>query len=133
MQYSLRCNFFQIIILFPAKTYTFARPKNKARPDKRRVLSFTINDLVNKMAHHLSALKRIRQNTKRRLQNRYYKKTARTAIQKLREMKEVDDAKTFLPKVLSMIDRLAKKNTWHPNKAANLKSSLMRHVNGLGV
>ena len=85
------------------------------------------------MANHKSSEKRIRQEEKRKIQNRYYKKTARTAIQKLREMKELEDAKTFLPKVLSMIDRLAKKNTWHPNKAANLKSSLMRHVNGLGA
>ena len=85
------------------------------------------------MANHKSSEKRIRQEAKRKVQNRYYKKTARTAIQKLREMKEPGDAQTFLPKVLSMIDRLAKKNTWHPNQAANLKSSLMRHVNTLSA
>ncbi len=85
------------------------------------------------MANHKSSEKRIRQEAKRKVQNRYYKKTARTAIQKLREMKEPEEASTFLPKVLSMIDRLAKKNTWHPNKAANLKSSLMRHVNTLSA
>ena len=85
------------------------------------------------MANHKSSEKRIRQEAKRKVQNRYYKKTARTAIQKLREMKEKEEAQTFLPKVLSMIDKLAKKNTWHPNKAANLKSSLMQHVNGLGA
>jgi small subunit ribosomal protein S20 len=81
------------------------------------------------MAHHQSALKRIRQTTKRRLQNRYYKKSARTAIKNLREMKDKTTAATFLPKVISMIDRLAKRGNIHRNKAANLKSGLMRHVN----
>jgi len=83
------------------------------------------------MAHHKSAKKRIRQDEKKRLQNRYYKKSARTAIAKLRGMTEKGEAELFLPKVLSMIDRLAKRNTWHDNKASNLKSSLMRHVGTL--
>ena len=83
------------------------------------------------MAHHKSALKRIRQNEKRRLQNRYYKKTARTAIKNLRELKYQEEAKAFLPKVVSMIDRLAKKGNIHRNKAANLKSGLTRHVNAM--
>jgi small subunit ribosomal protein S20 len=83
------------------------------------------------MANHKSSKKRMRQEAKRRLHNRYYKKTTRTAIQKLREMEDQGEAQKFLPKVVSMIDRLAKKNTWHPNKASNLKSSLTRHVNNL--
>ena len=83
------------------------------------------------MAHHKSALKRIRQIEKRRLQNRYYKKTARTAIKNLRDLKEKADALSFLPKVVSMIDRLAKRGNIHRNKASNLKSGLMRHVNAL--
>jgi small subunit ribosomal protein S20 len=83
------------------------------------------------MAHHRSALKRIRQNTKRRLQNRYYKKTARTAIKNLRDMKDKKEASEFLPKIISMIDKLAKRGNIHRNKAANLKSGLMRFVNGL--
>ena len=65
------------------------------------------------------------------MQNRYYKKSARTAIAKLRSMTEKGEAEQFLPKVLSMIDRLAKRNTWHDNKASNLKSSLMQYVNAL--
>ncbi len=81
------------------------------------------------MAHHLSAKKRIRQLAKRRLQNRYYKKAARTAIKNLRDMKEKAEAASFLPKVVSMIDKLAKKGNIHANKAANLKSGLMRHIN----
>lgn len=84
------------------------------------------------MAHHKSAKKRIRQDAGKRLQNRYYKKSARTAITKLREMTDKSEAQQFLPKVLSMIDRLAKKNTWHDNKASNLKSSLTKLVNSLG-
>jgi small subunit ribosomal protein S20 len=83
------------------------------------------------MAHHKSALKRIRQNEKRRLQNRYYKKSARTAIKNLRDLKEKAEAEKFLPKVVSMIDRLAKRGNIHKNKAANLKSGLMRHINTL--
>lgn len=81
------------------------------------------------MAHHRSALKRIRQTEKRRLQNRYYKKSARTAIKNFRELKEKSEAEKFLPKVVSMIDKLAKRGNIHRNKAANLKSGLMRHVN----
>lgn len=83
------------------------------------------------MAHHRSALKRIRQNAKRRLQNRYYKKTTRTAIKNLRNIKDEAEAEKFLPKVVSMIDKLAKRGTIHRNKAANLKSSLMKYVNSL--
>lgn len=83
------------------------------------------------MAHHRSALKRIRQTTKRRLQSRYYKKTTRTAIKNLRNLKDVQQAQEFLPKVISMIDRLAKRGNIHRNKAANLKSGLMRHVNSI--
>ena len=83
------------------------------------------------MANHKSAEKRIRQIAKRRISNRFYKKTARTSIAKLRSITDKTEAEQFLPKVISMIDRLAKKNTWHPNKAANLKSSLMKHISSL--
>lgn len=83
------------------------------------------------MAHHRSALKRIRQSSKRRLQNRYYKKTARTAVKNLRSLKDKTEAEAFLPKVVSMIDKLAKRGNIHPNKAANLKSGLTRHVNAM--
>ncbi len=83
------------------------------------------------MAHHKSAKKRIRQDQKKRVANHYYKKTTRTAIKKLRSITDPADAEKFLPKVLSMIDRLTGRNTWHKNKAANLKSKLMRHVNKL--
>jgi len=83
------------------------------------------------MAQHKSSKKRIRQDIKIRLRNRYYKKSARTSIAKLRAMTDKKDAETFLPKVISMVDRLAKKNTWHKNKASNLKSKLTKYVNSL--
>ncbi len=83
------------------------------------------------MAHHKSAKKRIRQDAKKRLQNRYYKKSTRSAIQKLRDMSDKKEAEEFLTKVFSMIDRLAKRKTWHKNKASNLKSKLSKHVNKL--
>lgn len=81
------------------------------------------------MAHHKSAQKRIRQDAVKRIRNRYYKKSTRTAIAKLREMEDSKEAKEYLPKVISMIDRLAKRNSWHKNKAGNLKSSLTVMVN----
>ena len=83
------------------------------------------------MAHHLSAKKRIRQTEQRRLHNRYYARSARNAIKELRNTKEKTAAVDLLPKVSSMLDRLAKKNIIHKNKAANLKSSLAQHVNNL--
>ncbi len=83
------------------------------------------------MANHKSALKRVRQDAKKRLHNRYFKKSARTSIKNLREMTDKKEAETFLPKVISMIDKLAKKNNIHKNKAANLKSKLTKHVAGL--
>ncbi len=84
------------------------------------------------MAQHASSKKRIRQDAKKRLQNRYYKKSTRTAISKLRELTDAKEAATYLPKVISMVDRLAKNNNWHKNKAANIKSKLTKFVNGLG-
>lgn len=80
------------------------------------------------MANHQSSKKRIRQDAKKRLANRYYKKSARTAISKLREMTDKQEAEKYLPKVISMIDRLGKRNTWHRNKVSNLKAKLMRFV-----
>lgn len=83
------------------------------------------------MANHKSALKRIRSTQVRRLRNRYQHKTTRNAIAVLREITDKKDAQERLPKVVSMIDKLAKKNIIHDNKAGNLKSKLTKHVNGL--
>ncbi|GGE12645.1 30S ribosomal protein S20 [Psychroflexus salis] len=83
------------------------------------------------MANHKSALKRIRSNEAKRLRNRYQHKTTRSAIKKLKQAETQDDANKQLPTVISMIDKLAKKNIIHNNKAANLKSQLMKHVAAL--
>ncbi|SDE52233.1 SSU ribosomal protein S20P [Pricia antarctica] len=83
------------------------------------------------MANHKSALKRIRRNEAVRLRNRYQHKTARNAIKKLRGAEKKEDASALLPSVYSMIDRLAKRNIIHDNKAANLKSKLAKHVAAL--
>ncbi|MFK7798123.1 MAG: 30S ribosomal protein S20 [Aureispira sp.] len=84
------------------------------------------------MANHKSAKKRMRQDAKKRLHNRFYKKTTRTAIATLRGIEDQAEAQKFLPKVVSMLDRLAKKNQIHDNKANNLKSKLAKHVQKLG-
>ena len=86
---------------------------------------------INKMAHHKSSLKRIRQNEKKRGHNKYYAKTTRNAIKALRNAADKAEAEKLYPGVASMIDRLAKKNIIHKNKAANLKSKLSVQVNQL--
>ncbi|WP_185783605.1 30S ribosomal protein S20 [Croceivirga lutea] len=80
------------------------------------------------MANHKSALKRIRRNEAVRLRNRYQHKTVRNAIKKLRNEEDKKEAETLLPTVVGMIDKLAKKNIIHKNKAANLKSKLASKV-----
>jgi small subunit ribosomal protein S20 len=83
------------------------------------------------MANHKSALKRIRSNEAKRLTNRYKHKTTRNAIKKLRDMESKQEAEAMFPEIASMIDKLAKKNIIHVNKAANLKSKLSKHVASL--
>jgi small subunit ribosomal protein S20 len=83
------------------------------------------------MANHKSAKKRMRQTIKKRTHNRYYKKSTRTAMNNLLEMDDKSEAQTFLPKVISKIDKLAKRKVWHKNKASNLKGKMMAHVNSL--
>ncbi len=83
------------------------------------------------MANHQSAKKRIRQSEKRRVHNKYYAKSVRNAIKQLRDTSEKEAAQELLPKVASLIDKLAKRNIIHKNKAANLKSKLTRKVNKL--
>jgi small subunit ribosomal protein S20 len=83
------------------------------------------------MANHKSALKAIRKSEKRRLHNRYYAKTMRNAVRQLRAMTNKEVAAATYPKVQKMLDKLAKVRIIHKNKAANLKSSLMMHINKL--
>ncbi|MFO0323324.1 MAG: 30S ribosomal protein S20 [Bacteroidota bacterium] len=83
------------------------------------------------MANHKSSIKRIRSNDAKRLSNRYYAKTTRNAIKKLRDTVTKTEADSLLPKVVALIDKLAKKNVIHKNKASNLKSKLTRKVNSI--
>lgn len=83
------------------------------------------------MAHHKSALKRIRQSEKRRVHNKYYAKTTRNAIKTLRNTSDKAEAEKLFPEVVAMIDKLAKRNIIHKNKASNLKSKLAVQVNSL--
>jgi small subunit ribosomal protein S20 len=83
------------------------------------------------MANHKSSVKRIRQSEGNKVHNKYYEKSARNAIKKLRETTEKAAAAELLPKVSSMLDKLSKKNLVHKNKVSNLKSSLTKHVNSL--
>ncbi|MGM0504836.1 MAG: 30S ribosomal protein S20 [Bacteroidota bacterium] len=84
------------------------------------------------MPTHKSAEKRVRQNHKRKLHNKYYAKSMRTAVKKLRNTTDKEKAQEQLPRVFSTVDKLTKKNIIHKNKAANLKSKLTKHVNSLG-
>ena len=83
------------------------------------------------MANHKSSIKRIRQEEARKINNKYYAKTARNAVKKLRNAQEKEAAEGMYPQVASMLDKLAKKNIIHPNKAANLKAKLSRQVNAM--
>ena len=83
------------------------------------------------MANHKSALKRVRQTETRNERNRYQSKTTRNALRKLRATADKKEAEKLLPEVNSMLDKLAKSNLIHKNKASNLKSSVKRHVNTL--
>ncbi len=83
------------------------------------------------MANHKSSIKRIRQTEVKKTRNKYYHKTTRNALKALRNTTETEAALALLPKVSSMLDKLAKHNIIHKNKAGNLKSSVALHVNSL--
>ncbi len=83
------------------------------------------------MANHKSALKRIRSNRVKQLRNKYQHKTTRNAVRDLRAATEKKEAEELYPKVVAMLDKLAKNNIIHKNKAGNLKSKLAKHVASL--
>ena len=83
------------------------------------------------MANHKSSKKRIRNSAAKNDRNHYQAKTARTVIKKFRSTKDKKEAADLLPGISSMLDKLAKTNVIHKNKAANLKSELAVHVNKL--
>ena len=80
------------------------------------------------MANHKDALKRVRQNEKRRLHNRYYAKNMRNEVRKFRALTDKSEAEAQLPKIYSIIDKVAKRGIIHRNKAANLKSKMTKHT-----
>ncbi|MCY4162139.1 MAG: 30S ribosomal protein S20 [Flavobacteriaceae bacterium] len=80
------------------------------------------------MANHQSALKRIRSSEKKRLQNRYQHKTVRNAIRDFKKLEDNKGVAKRFPEIISMIDKLAKNNVIHQNKAANLKSKVTKHL-----
>ena len=84
------------------------------------------------MANHKSSIKRIRQDEKRTLHNKYYAKTMRNAVRKLGAITDKEEAVKLYPSVQKMLDKLSKTNIIHKNKAANIKSSLALHINKLG-
>jgi small subunit ribosomal protein S20 len=83
------------------------------------------------MANHKSSIKRVRSDEAKNARNKYYHKTARNAVRNLRATTDKKEAEAMLPKVTAMLDKLAKTNVIHKNKAANLKSSLKLKVNTL--
>jgi small subunit ribosomal protein S20 len=83
------------------------------------------------MANHKSSIKRIRSNDAKKLRNRYQAKTMRNAIKELKADEVKKSAGEKLPKVISMVDKLAKKSVIHKNKASNLKSKLAKRINAL--
>ncbi|HYD22010.1 MAG TPA: 30S ribosomal protein S20 [Flavipsychrobacter sp.] len=83
------------------------------------------------MANHKATKKDVRQSAKRRDRNRYYGKTTRNAIRTLLANTDKNAATEALPKVISMIDKLAKRNVIHKNKASNLKSGIVNRINAM--
>ena len=83
------------------------------------------------MANHKSSLKRIRQERARRLRNRYYGKTMRNAVKKLRALTNKEEAQKMYPAVIKIVDKQARRGLIHKNKANNLKSRLALHINKL--
>ncbi len=85
------------------------------------------------MANHKSSLKRIRQSEKRRIENRYWAKTARNAVRKVRRMTDPKEAEEAYNKVSALLQRLGRKNIISKNKAGNLCSGLQKHINKLAA
>ncbi len=80
------------------------------------------------MAYHKSSIKRIRSTETKRISNRYHARTVRNSVKNLKGMENKEEAVKDLPKVVSQIDKLAKRGVIHRNKAANLKSKLMKQI-----
>ena len=99
--------------------------------DTSNIFTYFCSPFFEKMANHKSAIKRIRANEAKRDLNRYQHKSARTVVKAIRKAENKGEAEGLLSKAFSMLDKLAKKNIIHKNKAGNLKSSLKKHVESL--
>jgi len=80
------------------------------------------------MANHKATKKDVRQSAKRRDRNRYYGKTTRNAIRNLLAITDKSATTAEMPKVISRIDKLAKRNVIHKNKASNLESGIVKKI-----
>ena len=83
------------------------------------------------MAHHKSAIKRIRKSAQQNKRNRAYRTRMRNMMKKVLETTEKKEAAELLPGAMTMMDQLASKGIIHKNNAANKKSRLSRHVQAL--
>lgn len=83
------------------------------------------------MAHHKSAIKRIRTAEKARLYNRRYRIKMRNAVKNLLSQQNKEEALPLLKDTVSILDKLAQRGIIHKNKAANQKSRLTKFVNNL--
>jgi small subunit ribosomal protein S20 len=83
------------------------------------------------MANHKATKKDTRQARARNERNRYHGKTTRNAMRDLLASTEKAAAEGKMPAVVALIDKLAKRNIIHKNKAANLKSAMMKKAASL--
>ena len=83
------------------------------------------------MANHKSALKSARQTETKKENNKYHARTMRNSLKKIRKTTDKAEADKMLPELSAILDKLAKKNVIHKNKAANLKSSITKHTKSL--
>lgn len=83
------------------------------------------------MAHHKSAIKRIKTNEKARIRNRQYRSQLKTEIKKLHEITDPKEAEVQLRKTISTLDKLVVKGIIHRNKAGNKKSKYTNYVKNL--
>jgi small subunit ribosomal protein S20 len=83
------------------------------------------------MANHKSSIKRIRANDVKRERNKYYHKTMRNALRKLRSLTSKAEVVKMAPGVISLLDKLGKNSVIHKNKVGNLKSSIANKINHL--
>ncbi len=93
--------------------------------------NYLTNTFLSSMANHKSSEKRIRQTKTKNESNKYYAKTMRNALKNLRSTTTRQEADAIAPKLNSLLDKLAKRNIIHGNKASNLKSSVQKHVDSL--